>query len=166
MLLPTEAPLAEQFQSTGTIDVFFSPKGGATRAVVNEIDSATKTIRVQAFSFTNKRIAKALVNAKKRGLDVEVVFDAEQQKNSYTSARFISRSGISTLIDSRHNSAHNKIIIIDGRVLITGSFNFTEAGEWQNAENLLVIKGNEPLVERYEKNYALHRGHSATYKEK
>ncbi|KAF0221131.1 MAG: phosphatidylserine/phosphatidylglycerophosphate/cardiolipin synthase-like [Geobacteraceae bacterium] len=67
------------------------------------------------------------------------------------------------LIDDSHAIAHNKIIIIDRQTLITGSFNFTKAAEEKNAENLLVIKGNKPLVDKYVANFEEHRGHSLPY---
>ena len=62
--------------------------------------------------------------------------------------------------------AHNKIIIIDRATLITGSFNFTKTAEEKNAENLLAMKGNEPLVERYIRNFEEHKGHSEPYQGK
>lgn len=67
------------------------------------------------------------------------------------------------LIDDKHAIAHNKIMIIDKSTLITGSFNFTAAAENKNAENLLVIKGNKPLVDNYIENFEAHKGHSAPY---
>jgi phosphatidylserine/phosphatidylglycerophosphate/cardiolipin synthase-like enzyme len=57
-------------------------------------------------------------------------------------------------------------MILDRSTLITGSFNFTKAAEEKNAENLLVIKGNKPLVDRYIKNFEGHKGHSEEYQGK
>jgi phosphatidylserine/phosphatidylglycerophosphate/cardiolipin synthase-like enzyme len=154
---------AEQFKSTGTVDVFFSPNGGATDAVVRELNSARTEILVQAYSFTSKPIAKALVDAKKRGVKVEVVLDKSQRREKYTSADFVAHAGIPTYIDDQHAIAHNKVMIIDRQILITGSFNFTKAAEEKNAENLLVLKGNRPLVDRYIRNFEEHKGHSEPY---
>lgn len=155
--------IADEFKATGTIEVLFSPKGGATEAVVKEIDNARSDILIQAYSFTSAPIAKALVEAKKRGIEVEAVLDKSQRKEKYTSATFISNAGIPTYIDSKHAIAHNKIIIIDKQTLITGSFNFTKAAEERNAENILIIKGNTPLVKRYIENYTKHKKHSEPY---
>jgi len=66
-------------------------------------------------------------------------------------------------IDNKHAIAHNKVMILDRSTLITGSFNFTKAAEEKNAENLLVIKGNKPLVDRYIQNIEEHKNHSETY---
>jgi phosphatidylserine/phosphatidylglycerophosphate/cardiolipin synthase-like enzyme len=154
---------AEEFRSTGTVDVYFSPNGGATTAIVKELDAAKKEILVQAYSFTSKPIAKALLDAKKRGLKVEVVLDKSQRREKYTSADFVAHAGIPIWIDDQHAIAHNKIMIIDRKTLITGSFNFTKAAEEKNAENLLVLKGNPALVERYLRNFEEHKEHSALY---
>lgn len=78
-------------------------------------------------------------------------------------ALFLSNAGVPVLIDSKHAIAHNKVIILDRSVLITGSFNFTKAAEEKNAENLLIIKGNQKLVSEYLKNFEAHKGHSVQY---
>lgn len=164
-LLAASAPsvFAEQTSATGVMDVYFSPRGGATEAVVQEIGKASKEVLVQAYSFTSVPIAKALLDAKKRGVKVEAVLDKSQRRERYTAATFLYNSGVPVRIDDKHAIAHNKIIIIDRRTLITGSFNFTKAGEEKNAENLLVIKGNRELTGKYLDNYRIHSSHSEPY---
>jgi len=144
------------------VEVYFSPKGGCTEAVVRELDSAKATVLVQAYSFTSAPIAKALVNAHKRGVDVMVVLDDSQRGEKYTSADFVANAGIPTMIDAKHAIAHNKVIVIDGATVITGSFNFTKAAEEHNAENLLVIRSPE-LAAKYTTNWQAHAAHSEQY---
>lgn len=144
------------------VEVFFSPKGGCTEAVVAELAKAKKTVYVQAYSFTSLPIAQALVDAHKRGVGVQVVLDKSQRTEKYSSADFVAHAGISTVIDAKHAIAHNKIIIVDGAVVLTGSFNFTKAAEANNAENLLVIH-DPKLAERYLENWKEHHGHSEPY---
>jgi phosphatidylserine/phosphatidylglycerophosphate/cardiolipin synthase-like enzyme len=117
---------------------------------------------VQAYSFTSAAIAGAIVEAHKRGVAVQVVLDRGQRTEKYSSADFVAHAGIPTFIDAKHPIAHNKIIIIDEMVVITGSFNFTKAAEEKNAENLLVIHDPE-LAERYLENWRAHQGHSVAY---
>src|ERR1035437_2681871 len=144
------------------IQVFFSPGGGATDAVVNALDQATNNVLVQAYSFTSAPIAKALVDAQRRGVKVQVILDHSQQTEKYSEADFLKNSGIPTLIDAQHAIAHNKIIIIDDAIVLTGSFNFTKAAEEHNAENLLVI--NDPiLAQKYIENWHAHEKHSEAY---
>ncbi len=157
---------AEEVRSVGTTAVYFSPNGGATEAIIGEIHAAKHEIQVQAYSFTSAPIANALTAALKRGVRIEIILDKSQRREKYTAADFVSHAGIPTYIDDRHAIAHNKIIIIDKRVLITGSFNFTKAAEEKNAENLLVITGNRELVEKYLQNFTEHKEHSELYKGK
>lgn len=152
-----------QIQSVGTIEVFFSPNGGATDAIVREIRNAQREILVQAYSFTSAPIAQALLEAHKRGVRVEAVLDKSQRTERYTSATFLANAGMPVLIDDRHAIAHNKIMIIDKATLITGSFNFSKSAEEKNSENLLVMKGNSKLADVYLQNYEIHRAHSAGY---
>lgn len=145
--------------------VYFSPDGGATDAIVAELGKATNDVLVQAYSFTSAPIAKALVDAHKRGLKITVILDKGQKTAKYSSADFVSRAGITTLIDAKHAIAHNKVMVIDGLVLITGSFNFTKAAEEKNAENLLIIRDKE-LADKFIANWHLHEAHSEAYQGK
>ena len=154
---------AASFPSTGTTDVYFSPAGGYTEAIVKELNNAKSEILVQAYSFTSASIAKALVNAKKRGVIITAVLDRSQRSGKYSSSDFVANSGIPTFINARHAIAHNKIIVVDRNVLITGIFNFTKAAEEKNAENLLILKGNKPLVDAYIRKFGEHNGHSEVY---
>jgi phosphatidylserine/phosphatidylglycerophosphate/cardiolipin synthase-like enzyme len=142
--------------------VYFSPRGGCTQAIVSELNEAKKEILVQAYSFTSRPIAKALVDAHKRGVHTEIILDKSQRGEKYSEADFTAHMGILTYIDSAHAIAHNKIMIIDQETVITGSFNFTKAAEERNAENILIIKSRE-LAKEYLDNWEKHKGHSEKY---
>ncbi len=144
------------------IQVYFSPGGGATAAVVEALAHATNSVLVQAYSFTSAPIAEALVEARRRGVQVQVILDESQRTERYSEADFLQHNDMRTLIDAQHAIAHNKIMIIDGYLVLTGSFNFTRAAEERNAENLLVI--NDPvLAKAYLRNWHLHEQHSEPY---
>lgn len=144
------------------VQVYFSPEGGATQAVVDALDHATNSVLVQAYTFTSAPIAKALVEARRRGVQVRIILDHSQRSDKYSEADFFKNEGVPTLVDARHPIAHNKIIIIDGFLVLTGSFNFTRAAEEKNAENLLVI--NDPvLAKQYTENWHAHEEHSEAY---
>jgi phosphatidylserine/phosphatidylglycerophosphate/cardiolipin synthase-like enzyme len=144
------------------LQVCFSPHGGCTEAIISELNKAKTSVLVQAYSFTSAPIAKALLEAHKRGVKVEVILDKSQRTQKYSSADFLVNSGIPTKIDAEHAIAHNKVMVIDGEVVITGSFNFTKAAEEKNAENLLVIR-DKKLAELYMKNWHEHEKHSEVY---
>ena len=159
------APLAAQ-QGPQDLHPYFSPKGGCTLAVVDALAGAKKSVLVQAYSFTSAPIAKALVEAKKRGVDVQVILDKSQRGERYSSATFLANEGVPTYIDAAHKIAHNKVMVIDGTTLITGSFNFTKSAEEGNAENLLIITHAPELAARYTENWKAHLGHSEPYQPK
>ena len=142
--------------------VYFSPNGGAAAAIIKEISAARTEILMQAYSFTSTSIAKALIEAHKRGVKVQAILDKSQRSERYSSAAFLANSGIPTFIDAEHAIAHSKIMVMDGTTVITGSYNFTRAAEEKNAENLLIVKSKD-LAALYVRNWQFHRGHSEPY---
>ena len=124
---------------TPSVEVAFSPNDGATELVVKTIESARNTVRVAAYSFTSKPIALALVESKKRGVDVKVVVDKSQATARYTAATFLANEGVPVRVDYRYAIMHDKFIVVDGVTVEEGSYNFTAAAEAKNAENVLVL---------------------------
>jgi len=160
--LPHEGVRCNATGANPTLDVYFSPGGNCTDAIVRELGAAKAVVLVQAYSFTSARIARALLDAHRRGVRVDVILDKRQRSEKYSSADFLNHAGIPTMIDTRHAIAHNKVIVIDGAVVITGSFNFTDAAEERNAENLLVVR-DRAIAEKYIANWNEHAAHSERY---
>jgi phosphatidylserine/phosphatidylglycerophosphate/cardiolipin synthase-like enzyme len=152
----------ERSAGPASIEVLFSPRGGCTERIVREIGAARSTILVQAYSFSSAPIAAALVAAHRRHVEVQVILDKSQESEKVSSADFLLRAGVPTQIDAEHDVAHDKVMIIDGQTILTGSFNFTRAAEERNAENLLVIRDPELAVE-YTLNWKSHSSHSQAY---
>jgi phosphatidylserine/phosphatidylglycerophosphate/cardiolipin synthase-like enzyme len=123
---------------------------------------AKRIILVQAYSFTSAPIAKALLEAHKRGIQVQVILDKSQRTEKYSSADFLANQGVPTMIDANHAISHNKVMIIDGETVISGSFNFTKAAQEKNAENVLIIR-DKALAAQYTQNWEAHRQHSQPY---
>jgi phosphatidylserine/phosphatidylglycerophosphate/cardiolipin synthase-like enzyme len=153
---------AGQFEKDVAVDLCFTPGGTCTNRIIAEIGRSRSEIFVQAYSFTSAEIAKALLDAHKRGVKVEAILDKSQRSAKYSWATFLANMRIPTYIDSRHAIAHNKIIIIDSMTTITGSFNFTKAAQDKNAENLLVIYSKD-IARAYRENWFEHRKHSEKY---
>jgi len=142
--------------------ICFSPNGNCTSEIINALLAAKREVLVQAYSFTSAPIAKALLGAHKRGVKVQVILDKSQRTAKYSSADFLTNNGVRTLIDAAHAIAHNKIMIIDYELVITGSFNFTKAAEERNAENLLIIHSKN-LASIYIENWNNHAVHCFDY---
>jgi phosphatidylserine/phosphatidylglycerophosphate/cardiolipin synthase-like enzyme len=148
-----------------TIEVYFSPKGGCNEAIIREITNAKSAVLVQAYWLTSDLICKGLRDAHKRGLEVKVIVDKRRRFQGYSEVDFFYNEGIPVRIDSVHVIAHDKTIVLDGCVVITGSFNFTKKAEEGNAENLLVIR-DKKLAEKYTENWWRHWLHSQSYEGK
>jgi phosphatidylserine/phosphatidylglycerophosphate/cardiolipin synthase-like enzyme len=143
-----------------SVSVYFSPKGGATDAVLRELKAARREVLVLAYSFSAKPIAEALIAAKTRGVQVDILLDRSNEQENYSDLPLLVEQGLAPLIDAQHAIAHNKVMVIDQRTLITGSFNFTHQAEGENAENLLVVKGHPELIRSYRENFLVHKAHS------
>lgn len=152
--------LVHCFATPLSVAVHHSPKGGCTDAIVRELGRARREVLVQAYSFTSKPIAEALIAAKTRGVHIEILLDRSNEEETYTELGHLLSQGLAPHIDAQHAIAHNKIMIIDRRTVITGSFNFTHQAEVENAENLLIIKGSRDLVSSYCESFEHHKSHS------
>jgi phosphatidylserine/phosphatidylglycerophosphate/cardiolipin synthase-like enzyme len=162
---PAPAPPATMPGATTTpsaVRVCFTPGGHCSDAIVQALGDAKRTILVQAYSFTSAPIAKALLDAHKRGVQVQVILDKSQRGEKYTSADFIAHAGIPTFIDAQHAIAHNKVMIVDRQIVIGGSFNYTKAAQTKNAENVLMLD-DPTLAAQYTQNWEAHRAHSPPY---
>jgi phosphatidylserine/phosphatidylglycerophosphate/cardiolipin synthase-like enzyme len=130
------------------IEDAFSPHQGATQLVVSTIDKARQSVRVAAYSFTSRPIGEALVKTHNRGVDVKVVLD-KSQNSTRSLAAFLQENGVPTRINSHYAIMHNKFMIIDNDVLELGSFNYTQAAEERNAENVMVIRNTPRVIADY-----------------
>jgi phosphatidylserine/phosphatidylglycerophosphate/cardiolipin synthase-like enzyme len=140
-------------------EIHFSPRGGATVALVHRIDQARESVFVLAYSFTSQPIADALGRAARRGVHVEAILDRGQRTAKGGQGQALADSGATVYVDSRHAIAHNKVMVLDNRALVTGSFNFTAGAEERNAENLLILDSPE-LARLYREEWEKHRGHA------
>src|SRR3982751_4656478 len=131
----------------------FTPGQRCDELIIRSIDSANRTIDVQAYQLTSTPISSALERANRRGVKVQIILDKTQdRKKGYSPARYFHDLGIPTWIDRKVTIAHNKVIIIDDKIVITGSYNFSANAQKRNAENLLVIK-SDVVAKAYEDNY-------------
>ncbi len=137
----------------------FSPNGGCTRLVVNRIDNASRSIKVMAYAFTSAPISTALIRAKNRGVNVQVVIDHDEAERGSYGLRMLLEQGIPVYSDTEAGIFHDKVMIIDGGTVITGSMNWTKSGEHFNAENLIVLKSGK-LAAYYLKNFRQHESSS------
>lgn len=151
--------------ATASVRVVFTPGEDAAGQIADAIRHARKQVLVQAYSFTHDGIARALLDAHRRGVEVRLIADREQTENMERGqVPGLARAGLPVWIDGEHQSAHNKVMVIDAGLpsaqVITGSFNFTRAAQHKNAENVVFIGGSDMLAQAYAANWQRHLAHS------
>ncbi len=142
------------------IYVYFTPSYEALDAIVDEINASEKSIDIAVYDFTSRPLARALVKAKNRGVKIRVILDrsANGPDNRYTKYPFLKANGIDVrfavphIAWDREGLMHNKFAVIDNRVVITGSANWTASAFKINDENILIIKRFD-IANAYEKEF-------------
>ena len=132
--------------------VYFSPNGGCQDTIISEIGKASKTIDIAMYYLTSREIAQELVKAKDRNVKVRVVLDQSQETQAYSKSRYLIKRGFEVKYYAGSGLMHNKFAIIDSKVLITGSFNWTPTADQKNEENLLIMTDKE-LIKKYEDSF-------------
>ena len=143
------------------IELCFTPPSGCGTLVAQEIARAKESIYVQAYGLTSGIIVNQLIQAKNRGVKVQVLLDKSNVSDKWSKMMDLVNANVSVRIDKVSGIAHNKVIIIDEQKVITGSFNFTNAADKRNAENVIIINNKSVAKEylnnwqdRHNKNYA------------
>jgi len=153
-------------QTRADLELRFSPDGGCTKAIVDEIRAARSKILVLAYSFTSDQIEQALVASKDRGVDVQVIIDRARTGERSSGASVLDRHAVKVYSDGAHSIQHQKVMIIDPddptATIILGSFNFTKSAEDSNSENIVVIRSQD-MARVFVENWELHRRHSKLY---
>ncbi|SMG61541.1 phospholipase D family nuclease [Paraburkholderia susongensis] len=133
------------------VEVGFSPDGDAEALVLKVIGSARASIRLAGYSFTSPKVVRALLDAKRRGVDVAVVVDdkGNRTKASLQALNLLVNAGVPTRTTDRYAIHHDKYLVVDGRHVETGSFNFSASAATRNSENVLIVWNNPALAGRY-----------------
>ena len=141
------------------LGVYFTPPAGAAQAIVKAIDASSKEVLVQAYGFTHNAMAQAIVRAHQRGVKVSVLLDQKSDHTNRYVVDLFNNAQVTMRQDGKHAIAHNKVMVIDENIVITGSFNFTNSAETRNAENFLILKSS-PLAARYKEEWLKHWSHA------
>jgi phosphatidylserine/phosphatidylglycerophosphate/cardiolipin synthase-like enzyme len=126
-------------EKAGNISVCFSPDGNCVNLILETIGSSVKKIDVAVYSLTSLELSKALIKAKKNGVRVRVITDKAQSDDKYSKYQYLSDSGIESKLCGNSGKMHDKFAVIDGRFVLTGSYNWSLSAENRNNENLISI---------------------------
>ena len=140
---------AQQPYLSRELEIYFAPDSDIQKRLLARINNAKKDIYFMAYAFTNQTLADALIAAHKRGVVVRGVFDEVQHKHQkYSVYTYLKDNGITVALDTNRYKMHHKVIIIDQKVVVVGSYNFTKKANSKNAENIMLIKRRD-IASRY-----------------
>jgi phosphatidylserine/phosphatidylglycerophosphate/cardiolipin synthase-like enzyme len=145
------------------VQTCFSPQGKCSAHILREIESAKQELLVAVYAFTSDDLAGALVQARKRGVSVQVIVDREfDRANDNSKGKFLEgqkipvrriAGAVAKAGEKDAGLMHQKFAVIDRRVVFTGSYNWTHSAENRNDENLLMFRDANPLAEEYRKTF-------------
>jgi len=154
--------------ATGSIETAFTPGDRIDNLIIAAIAAAKREVLVNAYSFTQRRISGALIAARKRGVSVQVIADSQQAATlpQNVLAELV-KGGVDVWLDSNYQAAHNKVVIVDAdtanATTITGSYNFTVAAQWHNAENIVILRDNRGVARAYRDNWLRLKAHATPW---
>ena len=138
--------------SLAKTEVYFSLYDNPQKEIIKNINQAEAFINIAMYIFTDREIAIPLVKARERGVKVRLYLDKDQVDYKYSQSRFLVQKGIKTRISSNNYIMHNKFAIIDNRLLLTGSYNWTFSANNRNDENLMIIDDPE-IIEIFQNQF-------------
>lgn len=135
------------------VDTYFSPDDGVANALASLLNGAQESIHFLAFSFTSNELGDIVRAKADAGLDVHGVMDDEQiRSNQGTEFDPFRQADLDVLIDGIDGQMHHKVFIVDGRIVVIGSYNFSQSAETRNDENILIVY-DERVAEQYMKEF-------------
>lgn len=145
-------PHAEVRVGSSRIQSFFTPWMDPTPAIVERINGSSKSVEVMCYVFTSQDIGEALVRAHKRGVKVRALLDnlfsspGSVARWKYVPFQALRNEGIEVKFDDEDSKFHHKVVVVDGKTVVVGSFNLSVSAVQDNNENLLII--DAPVVAR------------------
>ena len=122
-----------------SLECYFAPEDGVEEKVIAKIAEARRQIAFMAFVFTSEPIAEIMGERLAAGAQVRGVVEKRSAGSRYSRHKYLNERGANIYIDGNPNTMHHKVIVVDGELVMTGSYNFSASAEEKNDENLIVI---------------------------
>ena len=104
------------------------------------INKANSSIQIMVMLITSDELANSLVEADDRGIDVTIIIDDQYADSSGSDYELLLQNGIDIRNDDRNGLMHHKVMIIDGEVIVVGSYNWSVSAENSNDENVMILR--------------------------
>lgn len=144
--------LLPQIKPADTLKVFFSPGDDCLNAILLHLRSAVRNIRICVFTISDDRIAEAIIYAHKKKVDVKVITDDDKSYDKGSDIHKLALEGVEVKMDDSPHHMHHKFAVIDEKVALTGSYNWTRSAAEYNHENLLVAE-DKHVINMYLKDF-------------
>lgn len=128
------APVA----ATEPSEAFFSPGEACRDKIVELMRSARRSVDICVFTITDNVVADAILDAHRRHVKVRIITDDDKSLDRGSDIDDLQRAGITVVTDHSENHMHHKFAVFDGRVMLTGSYNWTRSAAAYNEENIVV----------------------------
>jgi phosphatidylserine/phosphatidylglycerophosphate/cardiolipin synthase-like enzyme len=140
--------------ASGETDAVFSPERSIKEILLKEVESTTSTIDVAVREITSPDMANALLKAKGRGVKVRVIADSKQAKMKSSQITYLIHQGIpvKVLRGKDYGVMNHRFAILDSKKVVTGSFDWSEASEKWNYENIVILRDSEGVAS-YEREF-------------
>lgn len=139
--------------STPASKVYFSPGEDCTTAIVNALKNAQKSADICVFTISDDRISRELIACHQRGVKVRIVTDNDKLFDAGSDINTFKAKGIPIKTDRTSAHLHHKFALIDGSLLLNGSFNWTRSASQYNHENL-VLSYESGLISAFKGEFA------------
>jgi len=123
--------------------VYFSPGEDCVNHIIDLINEAYTQLDICVFTISDDRISRALVEAMKNGVEIRIISDNFKVEDTGSDIKDLSRVGISVKLDTSDNHMHHKFMIVDNKIVLTGSYNWTRSAALYNQENILSMDDEE-----------------------
>ncbi len=144
--------VSEKGEGVRVLGVCFSRTMDCSSLIRYWISRANESVHVMVYGFTLDDLSEALIEAEERGVEVRVVIERESAYWSGSEYERLLRAGVDVRLDGNPHTMHHKVVVIDGKIVITGSYNWTWSAENRNDENVVILM-DEGLAESYEKEF-------------
>lgn len=134
------------------VENYFATHDQPAKHVADAVKLARRSVHFMAFSFTHDGIGRAMLDRAAAGVEVGGVFEKTQTAGGYSEYETFRAAGLSVFLDGNPRNMHHKVIVIDGEIVVVGSFNFSESADKSNDENLLIIY-NRAVAAKFEEEY-------------
>ncbi|MGL6096710.1 MAG: phospholipase D-like domain-containing protein [Fimbriiglobus sp.] len=141
-------PLVRLHDNT-VLETLFSTHDDCASNMIGVVAGCGKTLDFLAFSFTHPGIGRAAADRVTDGIQVRGVFEKSQTAGGYSQYGKLKSLGLPVYVDANPRNMHHKVMVVDGKTTVTGSFNFSESAAKSNDENMLILRNNPAVATQF-----------------